>query len=204
MRVLAKFLGRELDAAAVSAVVYEVEKLYHGTPSGIDNTVIAHAQPVWFVRGQPLQAFVVRRPFTIAIGDTGLKSPTKTAVGDVRAAWEADRARYERLFDQVGGIAEHARAAIESGDIEALGPLMDANHALLRDIGVSSGELERLVAAAKSAGAAGAKLVGGGRGGNMIALVDAGVRAAVERALIEAGARGVITTQVKSSIGVRE
>jgi len=43
----------------------------------------------------------------------------------------------------------------------------------------------------------GAKLVGGGRGGNMIALVDVSTREPVERALREAGAKGVIVTDVE-------
>ena len=49
--------GPDLDPAAVSALVFETEKLLHGTPSGIDNTVVAFGQPVYFVRGQPPQPF---------------------------------------------------------------------------------------------------------------------------------------------------
>jgi len=197
VRALAQFLGRDLDAAAVSALVYEVEKLHHGTPSGIDNTVVVYARPVFFVRSQPVQTFSVRRPFTIVIGDTGVKSPTKIAVGDVRRAWEADRDRFEALFDRIGSIAGRARAAIETGEVERLGPLMDDNHALLREIDVSSDALERFVRAAKEAGASGAKLVGGGRGGNMIALADEKTREPVERALRAAGAKGAWVTSVE-------
>jgi mevalonate kinase len=199
VRALARFLERDDDDATVSSLVYEVEKLHHGTPSGIDNTVVAYRQPVYFVRDAPVRTFVVKRPFTIAIGDTGVRSPTKIAVGDVRKAWEADRARYEAHFDRIGSIVEQARAAIEAGEVEVLGPLMDVNHALLCDIGVSSAELDRLVAAARRAGAKGAKLVGGGRGGNMIALVDEGTQEAVRQALLDAGAKGVIVTRVGST-----
>lgn len=196
-RALAQFLERDIDEADLSSLVYEVEKLHHGTPSGVDNTVVVYARPVYFVRGQPIQTFSVRRPFTIAIGDTGVKSPTKIAVGDVRAAWEADRDRYEALFDRVGSIVERARAAIEAGEVDRLGPLMNENHTLLRDIDVSSPELERLVETARQAGASGAKLVGGGRGGNMIALVDDSTQAAVELALLDAGAKSVLVTKVE-------
>jgi mevalonate kinase len=199
VQALARFLGRDVDDATVSSLVYEVEKLYHGTPSGIDNTVVAHRLPVYFVRGAPVRTLVVKRPFTVAIGDTGVRSPTMIAVGDVRRAWEADRARYEALFDRIGSIVEQARAAIETGDVEALGPLMDANHVLLRDIGVSSDDLDRLVAAARRAGALGAKLVGGGRGGNMIALIDEGIQSGVRNALLDAGAKGVLATTVEAS-----
>ncbi len=181
----------------ISELAYQVELLHHGTPSGIDNTVIAYEQPVYFVRGQPIESFRVARPFLIAIADTGVAALTKIAVGDVRRAWEADRVRYETLFDQIGAIAQNARAAIERGDIDALGLLMNANQDLAREIGVSSPEIETLVNAARHAGARGAKLSGAGRGGNVIALIDEGDRAEVERALLAAGAARVIVTRVE-------
>ncbi|MBN1149066.1 MAG: hypothetical protein JXA78_17540, partial [Anaerolineales bacterium] len=169
---------------------------HHGTPSGIDNTVVAYAMPVYFVRGQGLQTLSLPRPFTLVIGDTGVASPTAIAVGDVRRAWQAGPQRYEALFDSIGEIAVRARQAIESGARDELGPLMDQNHACLREIGVSSPELERLVAAAREAGALGAKLSGGGRGGNMIALANPKIAEDVAQALLEAGARRTIISRI--------
>ena len=61
--------------------------------------------------------------------------------------------RYEALFDRIGAVAEAARVAICAGQTEALGPLMDQNHALLQEIGVSCPELDALVAAARGRGA---------------------------------------------------
>ena len=196
VRALAQWFNARLDDAEVNALVYEVEKLHHGTPSGIDNTVIVYQQPVYFVRGEPIQTFQVARPFTVVIGNTGIGSPTWITVGDVRRGWEADRARYEAWFDQIGAIGRQARSAITSGAIAQLGPLMDQNQVLLRELDVSSTELERLIFAAKQAGASGAKLVGGGRGGNMIALVDDHTVEAVTEALRSAGAVSVIVTNV--------
>ena len=80
----------QLTAADVSALVYEVDKLHHGTPSGIDNTVIATGQPVYFVRGQPPQPFSIGRSCWLAIADTGIRSPTKITVGDVRLKWQQE------------------------------------------------------------------------------------------------------------------
>ena len=197
VRALAQWFGAQLDNAEINALVYEVEKLYHGTPSGIDNTVIAYQQPVYFVRGQPIQTFDVARPFQVAIGNTGIRSATKITVGDVRKGWENDYLRYEAYFDQIGALVQRARRAIGSGALDQVGPLMDQNQALLRDLDVSSPELERLISAAKQAGASGAKLVGGGRGGNMIALVDNENMAAVTAALKDAGAVNVIVTEIR-------
>jgi mevalonate kinase len=196
IRALAGFLGTPLPDERVSALAYEVEKIHHGTPSGIDNTVVTYARPVYFIKGSPVETFSATHPFTIVIGDTGLPAPTRESVGDVRAAWQADPHTYERLFAAAGSIAKTARQAIEGGHPEWLGPLMDENHELLGEMGVSSPELDRLVGAAKDAGALGAKLSGGGRGGNMIALVEAGQADLVAQALRNAGAVRTITTRV--------
>ena len=197
VRALAQWFGARLDDAEVNALVYEVEKLYHGTPSGIDNTVIAYRQPVYFIRGQAIQTFTVAQPFKVAIGNTGVASSTRITVGDVRRGWENDRTRYEAWFDQIGAIAQQARSAIESGAIDRLGPLLNQNQVLLRNLDVSSAELERLIFAARQAGASGAKLAGGGRGGNMIALIDDRTVEAVTAALHDAGATSVIVTEVQ-------
>jgi mevalonate kinase len=196
VRTLAGLLGRTLEAAEVSRLVFEVEKIHHGTPSGIDNTVIAYEQPIYFVHEQPVEQLRVATPFTLLIGDTGTRSPTKKAVEHVRRNRKRNPARYDALFDQIGDIVDDARQAIEAGDIGRLGPLMDDNHELLIELGVSSKKLDELVEAARFAGAIGAKLSGAGRGGNMIALVEDDAIEELTEALGEAGAKRVIRTRV--------
>jgi mevalonate kinase len=78
---------------------------------------------------------------------------------------------------------------------------MTQNQSLLQQLDVSSPELESLIGAAINAGALGAKLSGGGRGGNMIALVDAPIQDQVATALQEAGAVDVICTTVPATQG---
>jgi mevalonate kinase len=197
IRALAKHLKRDLTDEQVSALAFETEKLYHGTPSGIDNMVVTYAKPVYFVKGQPIEILQVKKPFIIVIGDTGIPASTKESVRDVRVQHHKKPDRYETLFAAVGSIARTARQLIENGMPESFGPLMDENHAMLRSMGVSSPELDHLVDAARQAGALGAKLSGGGRGGNMIALVRAGEAGAVARSLKEAGAVNTIITRVE-------
>ena len=199
VRALAGFLGHTLAPEEISALVFEVEKIHHGTPSGIDNTVVAFEQPVYFVRGRPIERLPVGVPFTLLIGDTGIRSSTRQVVERVRQAWERSPARYDVLFDQMGDIADEARQAIEAGDVDALGPLMDDNHELLIELGVSSPELDELVEAARFGGALGAKLSGAGQGGNMIALVDEDWVEEVTEALREAEAVRVIRTRITTT-----
>lgn len=197
IRAVSAFFGHPLPDEQVNALAYEVEKLHHGTPSGIDNTVITYARPVYFVRGQPIETFTVPTPFTVVIADTGVPSSTAITVGKVRKGWEADPERFNLWFERVGEIVRAARHAIESGTPLTLGPLMDENHALLQHMGVSSPELERLVEAARGAGALGAKLSGGGGGGNMIGLVEPEAAKGVAEALHAAGAVMTIVTEVR-------
>lgn len=99
-----------------------------------------------------------------------------------------------RVRHVVTEIARVARAAELLRDRRAgeLGPLLDASHASLRDdYEVSCPELDLVCAAAREAGALGARMTGGGFGGSAIALVRAGsgeqVADAVHLASLERG-----------------
>jgi galactokinase len=87
----------------------------------------------------------------------------------------------ERLPEPLGRRARHVLrenervdatvAALWRGDLEEVGALLDASHASLRDdYEVSLPEVEATVARAKEAGALGARIVGGGFGGHVLAL----------------------------------
>lgn len=197
IRALSSFFSHPLTNEQVNQFVFEIEKLYHGTPSGIDNTVITYNMPVYFMKGKPIETFKVGKPFTIVIGDTGIPAPTKESVGDVRRLRLRNSNYYEDIFDEIAQISLIARRSIESGKPELLGELMEHNHAFLQRLTVSSPELDKLVTAARDAGALGAKLSGGGRGGNMIALVEQAQAESVAEALMSAGAKRTIITEIK-------
>jgi mevalonate kinase len=196
VRAVGRHFGHDPQPEEISALVYEVEKLHHGTPSGIDNTVVAYAQPVFFVRGEGMNRLSVGARLSLVIADTGVVSSTRKVVGDVRRRWSADTERYEGLFDEIGAVARLAKSAIERGDPKAVGRLMDENHELLMTLGVSSPELDTLVKAAERAGALGAKMSGAGWGGNMLALVEADRAPTVASALWGAGAASTVFSQI--------
>jgi len=198
LRGLSLMLGLPSDPETLNPLVFEIERLHHGTPSGIDNTVVVYERPIFFIKGSSIEMFNIGQPIHLLVADTGVASPTHVAVGDVRKLFEADPERHTPIFAEIGTIAREARRAIEAGDPAALGPLMTENQRLLRELTVSSEELDRLVQAAEQSGALGAKLSGGGRGGNMIALIDPASRILVTEALLAAGAKQVIYTVLKT------
>lgn len=188
LRALAAYFRIELPPETISEMTFEVEKIHHGTPSGIDNTVIAWEKPVYFVKGDPPETFSIGTPLQLLIANSGIASSTREAVAEVRRRWLTTPRYYNVVFTCIGAIAKAARAAVEQGALQALGTLLNENHSLLNKIGVSLSELDAMVAAAQDSGALGAKLTGAGQGGNMIALVTEETIDTVERALERAGA----------------
>lgn len=194
IRALSAFLGEPLPSSEVSDLAYEVEKQHHGTPSGIDNNVIAHQKPVYFVREEPIQFLTIENPTQWVIADSGEKTPTRDTVSAVRALYAADTETYGEIFEKIGEVTKKARLVLSHGDIAALGWLMNENQRLLAKLNLSTPKLDTLIQGARAAGAEGAKLSGGGRGGNMIALCSAEKIDEVKNALDQAGAAQVIST----------
>jgi mevalonate kinase len=172
LRALATLAGTRLDRRAELDAGRRLEAVFHGTPSGIDPAAAALGTCFRFVRGEPPSITPVRParplPLVIAFGDR--PRSTGAAVGGLRARWEADRERHDALFDAIAAVVERGARAMMAGDLAGLGRAFDGNQELLEALGVSSDEIAVLIAAARRAGALGAKLTGGGAGGAVIAL----------------------------------
>lgn len=195
MRAVDDLLGiRRSDAEALE-VSLAWERVFHGNPSGVDNAMAIAGGLAWYVRGQPIERLRGRTPLTLVIGDSGEPCSTMITVGDVARQHAADPERMGKQFEAIASIVRNGRLAIERGDLVSLGQLFDMNHALLAGMLISTGTLEEMIAAARSAGALGAKLTGGGGGGCMIALTDGGESAARVKGAIEAlGKRAFVAT----------
>ena len=120
-RVLSSALHHSIDNAQLNNIVYQVEKLHHGTPSGIDNTVIVHERPVYFVKGQNLDFFSVTGRFHFLIADTGISALTRIAVGDVNRLFSERPEHYQSIFESIGNLVMQARTTLENGNPTELG-----------------------------------------------------------------------------------
>ncbi len=87
----------------------------------------------------------------------------------------AERARH--VIDENGRV-DRTVAALRDGDLVEVGRLLDASHASLRDLfEVSTAAVEATVATLLAAGAAGARVIGGGFGGHVLGLMPPGTAA---------------------------
>jgi mevalonate kinase len=196
LRAFAAFFHQVMSIHDQSNLAWEVEKIHHGTPSGIDNTVVAHGRTVYFVRDRAPEFPTLGARLYLAVADSGQSAPTAQAVAHVRARREAARTAVDAALDRIGEIVDAARLLLESGGLPGLGRCMHENHTLLQSLGVSTATLDRMAGAAERAGALGAKLTGAGQGGNLIALLPAPEADDVQAALLQAGARRVFTTEI--------
>lgn len=198
-RALARHAGLSIKTADLNDIVFETESLFHGTPSGIDNTVVVHERALCFTRGQDPTPVRIARPFQFLVADSGERCATRIPVSAVREQLQMQPERTTACLEDIGAIVKEALQVLACGQPQALGPLMYKNHELLGKLGVSSPLLDGLVAAARRVGAAGAKLSGAGRGGNVIALVGEAGSADLARALQGAGAVQIWKTTIQAT-----
>ena len=181
-------LGLALDDVRINEVAFECEKLAHGTPSGIDNTIATYAKPMLFRNAESLQIreVALKEVPPIVIASSGHAGLTREQVAGVRARYEQQPAIYDALFDEIDGLSCSGIDVLERTDYAELGLLMNVCHGLLNALEVSTPELERMVAISRDAGALGAKLTGAGGGGSIVSLCPGAVDE-VENAMRLAG-----------------
>jgi len=194
-------LGAKISREEIFRVAYEAERFVHGTPSGIDPTVSTYGGVLLFRKDRGFNPVRVEGDIPLVVGDTGIERSTGEMVAKVRERKEHYAPIINLIIEAGGKIALSAAEALEKGDLNTLGELMDINHSLLSAIGVSNEALERLVYAARKAGALGAKLTGAGGGGCMVALSPPNRLKRVAEAIERAGGKAFIAR--KSDEGVK-
>jgi hydroxymethylglutaryl-CoA reductase len=172
VRAFSRFLHLDLDDERVNKIAFACEKLAHGTPSGIDNSIATIGTPMLFSNAGAMKidelALQETPPIVIALSSQpGL---TLEQVAGVRSRRERRQTHYDAIFDQIDALSLSGAAALQNADYEELGSLMNICHGLLNAVEVSTPEIESMVSLARTAGAVGAKLTGGGGGGSVVAL----------------------------------
>jgi len=162
-------LGAPFDPTEVADRAYRVEHdVQAGEASRADTFCSAMGGAVR-VQGEDCRRLEDVPNLAFVVGNDGGAGDTSALVAGVRALKE----EYDFAADTVaaiGDIVRRGEQALESGDVEEVGRLMDFNHGLLSALGVSSRSLDAMVWAARDAEAVGAKLTGAGGGGCIVAL----------------------------------
>lgn len=168
------------DPAALAERALRAEKLFHGSPSGIDPYTIAFGRPLVYRaadrdwRALELAKFHDAR-LRFVLVDSELRHRTSEVIEAVTRVKQETPLAWEDLIDALASNAEAMVEALEQNPAKALGPIMNDSHSRLIQLGVSNERMDALVERLRHRGALGAKLTGSGRGGFVLALVPEGL-----------------------------
>lgn len=209
MDQMASILGRAdagtfLDCRSLEAEVVELGFAPAGLEVLVIDTKVSHAHStggygerrVSCEKGAAIMGVAALRDLSVADLPRAAELMDEVTFRRVRHVVTED----QRVLDAV--------ATLRSAGPRAIGTLLDASHASMRDdFEISVPELDLAVDTARAAGAVGARMTGGGFGGAAIALVDRelvpSVTAAVEAAFAEAGFMAPHIFPVHPSEGAR-
>ena len=147
------------------------EKIIHENSSGADCYVSSFGGLIYFVKNIMNKKIRPKKALSLIVVNTGIKHSTKTLVSLVKNYRHENMSLYNDLASRAASICEQAVLAINLGDQNKLGQLMNENHALLNELGVSNEIINDLVGFCIDKGASGAKVTGAGGGGSIVVLL---------------------------------
>jgi mevalonate kinase len=159
------------------ALSHEAERFFHGTPSGIDTGLSVYGglqafrpNPPALPRRSPLTGF----PLYLLLATIPRSTSTKALVAGVRQRLQDGDKTVQRAMEQLGRIALDAIGLFDAGkdDYPRFGILADEAQRLLKECGLSTNTIDKVLLSGKEAGALGGKLSGAGGGGSFYLVYD--------------------------------
>lgn len=158
------------------------EQMIHNKSSGVDCYVSTYGGLVHFagftettsIKSQPLPFFLI---------NTRRSHETSELVSHVRRFSKNRPKHFEELTSDATAICSNGVKAMANGSLEEIGRLMTENHKLLREIGVSNKEIEKIIGICSRYGSLGAKITGAGGGGSVLVLARPETMPAINVAL---------------------
>ena len=159
-----KFYNLELSDAKINEYAFFMEKIVHGNPSGIDNAICSSGGAVIFQNG--VREKLILSSFPVLLIYSGIPHNT----GAILRSLEEKREFLNESFVEIKRITEEGIIAIKEKKYLRLGELCDKNHEILSKIGLSTPDIEKIVAVSRDNGAYGSKITGAGSGGCVLTL----------------------------------
>lgn len=176
-RVVNEYLKLNWNDQKINEISYKGECVSHGNASGIDNACATYRSLMWFEKDinnkkNKIMPFKIGAELILVLCDSKITHNTKEIVASVRSRAKEDFNKFGKILLETKKIVIEAKESLEKKDFKKVGVLMNRNHELLRQIGVSCLELEKLVDIALTNKALGAKITGAGGGGAVVMLCE--------------------------------
>lgn len=198
---LSQLFKLKMSKREIFDLSYKIILSLQGVGSGFDAASAVFGKTLYYVYAGKVIESIKVKSLSLVIGYSGIKADTKTIVKKLGQRYKQNRIEIEEKFIKIAKIVEKARKALINNNYNELGLLMNQNHKLLKELGVSSDRLDTMIEDALKAGASGAKLSGAGGGDCMIALVSEEKKKLVSEAVSKAG--GTVIKVNPNAQGVR-
>lgn len=162
------------DLVMINNYSFEIEKLFHGKPSGIDNSVASFGGAVVFENGKIVEQIrnTSLADLNVLIINSGREKQTQAQVQRVRQINQAHPRSTELIINSINEISDEFIKVIKSPtiDLDCLNELITMNQGLLHSLHVNNYELNSIISWAQKNGLS-AKITGSGGGGCCYALL---------------------------------
>lgn len=167
---LLTFLKVEWNLDLINKLAYEAEKVFHGNPSGADNSTITYGGLVWYRKETPDLKIIQKLPFSIPnklaknflIINTGTpKVNTKEMITKITALFEKKPRLKEKFLTLQEKLTREMLTAITNSNQKEVLRIIREGEANLELIGVCSPEVKKIIKQIEEAGGA-AKICGAG------------------------------------------
>lgn len=167
---LLSFLGIKWDLDLVNKLAYEAEKVFHGNPSGADNSTIVYGGLMWYRREQEYLKIIQKLPFSIpskltknfVLINTGTpKLTTKKMIVQITADFAKNPPLKDKFLNSQEKLTRELLTAIKNADEKEVIRIIREGERNLESIGVCSSEVKKIIRQIEAAGGA-AKICGAG------------------------------------------
>lgn len=196
---MAAHRGLDGGASRVAATVDALEKHFHGKPSGVDGATVLEGRPIRFEAGvsQALASEPAAGEFVLV--DSGDRDGCKQLVAEVSRRREAQPEEWQRMAARLNILVSAASLALSHGDVERLAAAVDENQRILHSLGLSTPEIESILAQGRDCGALGGKVSGAGAGGAVVLIARAGEGDLLRERLKARGIPAIATVAVEGA-----
>jgi mevalonate kinase len=175
LRGLSQLSGKNLSPLDLAKKANQLERRFHGNPSGLDTAVVALEQAILFEKGKDPTVVTVkpptgeRFPWAFVLLDSGVRTPT---INMVKHAEPVFRSRGKPFLDEFDQVTDACKKALETGDSSLMAESLKYSHMLLTEVGIVDSVLHDITRIAFKIGVKAIKVTGAGGGGCMLALLE--------------------------------
>ncbi|KAF9953769.1 Mevalonate kinase [Mortierella alpina] len=169
-------LDKETQRDLINQWAFQAEKVIHGNPSGIDNTVSTLGGAVMFKKGEKIEPMPGFQSLRFLLTNTRVPRETQVQVANVRKLREKYPNVVDPMLDSINEISTSCKQLFSQEGLDRsqlltqFGELVDVNHGLLAALGVSHPALEKVREISSKLGLK-SKLTGAGGGGCALTLI---------------------------------